>query len=111
MYSDMIEHAAAVLSAENGWTLSKASEYIEDLIFNSNADIPGLLASITDGTFEINPPVRIRKGRKKGERRDLWKAPFRVQEARILGITMDELEKIRDMRKDPSPTHRSGQIP
>lgn len=100
MYSDMIEHAAAVLSAENGWTLSKASEYIEDLIFNSNADIPGLLASITDGTFEINPPVRIRKGRKKGERRDLWKAPFRVQEARILGITMDELEMIRDMRRD-----------
>ena len=100
MYSDMIEQAAAVLSAKTGWTLSKASEYIEDLIFNSNADIPGLLASITDGTFEITPPMRIRRGRKKGGRRDLWQAPFRVQESRILGIAMDELEEILEVRKD-----------
>ena len=56
MYSDMIEHAAAVLSAENGWTLSKASEYIEDLIFNSNADIPsGICGRIC---FTESIPVR-----------------------------------------------------
>ena len=100
MYSDMIEHAAAVLAAINCWPLRRASEYIEDLIFNTGMDIPGLLASIIDGTFEFLPPVRVRRAGKKGKRRDLWKAPGRIREAKVLGIPLKELEIIQQARDD-----------
>lgn len=86
MYSDMIEHAAGALSVRNGWTYSRALEYVEDLVFNSEADISGLMSSIAEGTYEIHPPLRIRRRRHKGQRRDLWKSPYAVQEARVLGL-------------------------
>ena len=46
MYSDMVENAAAVLSAKSGWNQEQSVEYIENMIFNSDEDIPGLLSSI-----------------------------------------------------------------
>ena len=49
MYSDMIENAAAILSAKSGWKQEQSVDYIEDLIFNSEEDIPGLLTSIMNG--------------------------------------------------------------
>ena len=100
MYSDMIENAAAVLSAKSGWNLEQSVDYIEDMIFNSNEDIPGLLTSIVDGSFEFYPAVRIRRGKAKREKRDLWKAPRWVQEARILGITKQDLDEIHEARRD-----------
>ena len=62
MYSDMVENAAAVLSAKSGWNQEQSVEYIENMIFNSDEDIPGLLTSILNGSFEFHPPVRIRRG-------------------------------------------------
>ncbi|MBQ6342575.1 MAG: hypothetical protein IJI41_05585 [Anaerolineaceae bacterium] len=100
MYSDMIENAAAVLSAKSGWNQEQSVDYIEDLVFNSNENIPGLLASITNGLFEFYPAVRIRRGKAKGEKRDLWKAPRWVQEAKILGITKKDLDELHEARRD-----------
>ena len=98
----MIENAAAVLSEKNDWSLGRAAEYIDDLIFNSDEDIPGLLDSIQNGAFEFNPPSRIRKGRNKGAKRDLWKSPYWVQEARILGISRPELDSLEEASRDRS---------
>ena len=91
MYSDMIENAAAVLSAKSGWNQEQSVDYIEGLIFNSKEDIPGLLTSIMNGSFEFYPEARIRRGKVKREKRDLWKAPRWVQETKILGITKQML--------------------
>ena len=85
MYSDMIENAAAVLSEKSGWNHKQSVEYIEDMIFNSDEDIPGLLTSIMIA---------------KREKRDLWKAPRWVQEAKILGITEQDLDELHDARRD-----------
>ena len=46
MYSDMVENAAAILSVKSGWNQEQSVEYIENMIFNSDEDIPGLLTSI-----------------------------------------------------------------
>ena len=100
MYSDMIECAAAVLSAKSGWNQEQSVDYIEDLIFNSDEDIPGLLTSIMNGSFEFYPAVRIRRGKAKREKRDLWKAPRWVQEAKILGITKKDLDELHEARRD-----------
>ena len=100
MYSDMIENAAAVLSAKSGWNQKQSVNYIEDLIFNSDENIPGLLTSIINGSFEFYPAVRIRRRKIKREKRDLWKAPRWVQEARILGITKQDLDELHEARKD-----------
>ena len=100
MYSDMIENAATVLSEKSGWNHKQSVEYIEDVIFNSGEDIPGLLTSILNGTFAFHPPVRIRRGIAKREKRDLWKAPRWVQESKILGITKQDLEELHDARRD-----------
>ena len=100
MYSDMIENAATVLSEKSGWNHKQSVEYIENMIFNSNVDIPGLLTSIMNGSFEIMPPARIRRRIIKGEKRDLWKAPRWVQETRILGITKPDLDELHAARKD-----------
>ena len=51
MYSDMIENAAAVLSEKSGWNQEQSVEYIENMIFNSDEDIPGLLTSIMRETI------------------------------------------------------------
>lgn len=96
----MIENAAAELSAKSGWNQEQSVDYIEDLIFNSNEDIPGLLTAIMNGTFAFHPPVRIRRGIAKREKRDLWKAPRWVQESRILGITKQDLDELQDARRD-----------
>ena len=79
----MVENAAAVLSAKSGWNQKQSVEYIENMIFNSDEDIPGLLSSILNGSFEFHPPVRIRRGTAKREKRDLWKAPRWVKEIGI----------------------------
>ena len=100
MYSDMIENAAAVLSVKNGWSHDQAAEYIEDLVFNTNEDIPGLLKSIQNGHFEFHPPVRLRRRKKKGTRRDLWKSPYRIQMSKITGLSKQELDEIMDIRSD-----------
>ena len=100
MYSDMIENAAAVLAEKNDWNQKQSVEYIEDMIFNSDEDIPGLLTSIMNGTFAFHPPVRIRRGISKREKRDLWKAPRWVQESKILGITKQDLDELHDARRD-----------
>ena len=100
MYSDMIENAAAILSAKSGWNQKQSVDYIENLIFNSDEDIPGLLTSITNGTFEFYPAVRIRRGKAKREKRDLWKAPRWVQETKILGITRQDLDELHEARRD-----------
>ena len=100
MYSDMIENAATVLSEKSGWNHKQSVEYIEDMIFNSGEDIPGLLTSILNGTFTFYPPVRIRRGIANLEKRDLWKSPRWVQEAKILGITKQDLEELHDARRD-----------
>ena len=71
MYSDMIENAAAVLSEKSGWNQEQSVEYIENMIFNSDEDIPGLLTSILNGTFAFHPPVRIRRRKVKRDKRDL----------------------------------------
>ena len=100
MYSDMIENAAAVLSAKRGWNQEQSVDYVEDLIFNSEENIPGLLTSILNGSFEFYPAARIRRGKAKREKRDLWKAPRWVQESRILGITKEELDALHEARRD-----------
>ena len=100
MYSEMIENAAAVLSAKSGWNQQQSVDYIEDLIFNSNVDIPGLLTAIMNGIFVFNPPARIRRGIAKREKHDLWKAPRWVQESKILGITRQNLAELQDARRD-----------
>ena len=100
MYSDMVENAAAVLSAKSGWNQKQSVEYIENMIFNSDEDIPGLLTSIINGSFEFYPSVRIRRGKVKREKRDLWKAPRWVQETKILGITKQDLNELHDARRD-----------
>ena len=96
----MGENAAAVLSVKSGWNQEQSVEYIENMIFNSDEDIPGLLTSIINGSFEFYPSVRIRRGKVKREKRDLWKAPRWVQEAKILGITKQDLDEIHDARRD-----------
>ena len=100
MYSDMIENAAAVLSAKRGWNQEQSVDYVEDLIFNSEEDITGLLTYILNGSFEFYPAARIRRGKAKREKRDLWKAPRWVQESRILGITKEELDALHEARRD-----------
>ena len=100
MYSDMIENAAAVLSEISGWNHKQSVEYIEDIIFNSSEDIPGLLTSILNGTYEFYPPVRIRRGIASRKKRDLWKAPRWVQESKILGITKQDLYDLHDAQRD-----------
>ena len=100
MYSEMIDNAAAVLSAKSGWNQKQSVEYIEDMIFNSDADIPGLLTSILNGSFEFHPPVRIRRGKEKRNKRELWKAPRWVQESKILGISKQDLDELHATRQD-----------
>ncbi len=100
MYTDLIETSAAALSGNTGWTYEWTVDFIENIIFNSDIDIPGFLASVSGGAFRLLPPARIRKGEKKGAKRDLWKAPLWVQESRITGLSRNECDRLYEASVD-----------
>lgn len=93
MFSDLIENAAVVMADKTGWPFSRTTAYLEKLIFTCNVDVFYMLSTIIDGEFEILPPVRIRRSKKKGFCRDLWKAPAHIREAKILGMSQKEYEE------------------